>query len=213
MLPTLQVEYQIFSQGFHLVAGVDEAGRGCWAGPVVAGAVILPPPDQADIFEPLHRVRDSKLLTAQQRADCEKSIRAVAVACGVGQAEAEEIDRWGIVPATRAAMQRAIAALWPQPEALLIDALALPDLGLAQTVLNQADRRCLSVACASIIAKVARDRLMLELDRAYPGYAFAQHKGYGTPQHRAALDRLGPSPIHRRSFAPVRRWLNMPVGD
>lgn len=212
MLPTLHVEYQIFSQGFRLVAGVDEAGRGCWAGPVVAGAVILPP-DQSDLLEHLHSVRDSKLLTAPQRSDCEKSIRAVAIACGIGSAEAEEIDRWGIVPATRAAMQRAIAALFPQPDALLLDALALPDLGLAQTVLIKADRLCLSVACASIIAKVARDRLMTKLNQVYPGYAFAQHKGYGTPQHRAALNRFGPSPIHRCSFAPIRRLIDVPVGD
>ncbi len=190
---------------------MDEAGRGCWAGPVVAAAVILPP-GRADLPEQLHGVRDSKLLTARQRTDWAMSIHAIAVAIGVGVAEVDEIDRLGIVPATREAMRRATAALHPAAEALILDALALPEVKLPQVSLVRADRLCLSVAAASIIAKVTRDRLMTELDRDYPGYAFARHKGYGTPQHRAALDRCGPSPIHRHTFAPIRTLISTSSG-
>lgn len=209
MNPTLQVEHQLQDRGYRLIAGVDEAGRGCWAGPVVAGAVILPL-DQAELVELLDGVRDSKLLTAEQRARCDMAIRAVAVSVGIGIVGSEEIDRYGIVPATRAAMRQAVAALSPGPDALILDAMLLPESALAQTSLVKADQLSLSVAAASIIAKVARDRLMADLDLVYPGYAFARHKGYGTPQHRAALTHLGPSPIHRWTFAPIRELLSKP---
>ncbi len=186
------------------MAGLDEAGRGAWAGPVVAAAVILPP-EPARLRRHLAGVRDSKALTPAEREALFPEILRVALAVGVGMAGPEEIDAMGIVPATRRAMERALEALGVAPEALIVDALSLP-IPLPQRVLVQADARCLSVAAASIVAKVTRDRWMVEMDRVYPGYGFAGHKGYGTPAHRRALQEHGPSPIHRRSFAPVRSF-------
>jgi len=181
---------------------VDEAGRGCWAGPVFAAAVILPPAPAA--WEALAGVRDSKRLSARQREAQFVHIAATALAVGVGRAEAAEIDALGIVPATRLAMRRALAQLAPPAEALVIDALRLPEVALPQQAFPYADARSLSVAAAGIVAKVSRDRWMREcaaLD--FPGYGFAQHKGYGTPQHREALEMLGVCPLHRRTFRPV----------
>jgi ribonuclease HII len=189
-------------QGHSCVAGLDEAGRGAWAGPVVAAAVILPRDAMRRLA--LRGVRDSKLLTPHQRQALLPMIHQAALAIGVGGASHAEIDSFGIVPATRLAMQRAIEALPLAPDALLIDALRLPAVPLPQRVLFHADRLCLSVAAASVVAKVTRDRLMAELDTQYPGYGFAQHKGYGTAVHQRALAGLGVSAIHRLTFEPVR---------
>ncbi|MGD8464705.1 MAG: ribonuclease HII [Anaerolineae bacterium] len=201
--PTLTLETRLWATGHQRVAGLDEAGRGAWAGPVVAAAVILPA-NGPGILQHLAGVRDSKMLTALQRERLLEVIQGHAVALGVGVVPPEEIDRLGIVPATRQAMGLALRALSPPASYLLIDHLALPDISVPQHSLPKGDRQVLSIAAASIVAKVSRDRLMVELEAKYPGYGFAQHKGYGTPQHRSALADLGPSRIHRMSFAPLR---------
>jgi len=200
--PDMRQERSLIRQGYALVAGVDEAGRGAWAGPVVAAAVILP--RLAERRSALRGVRDSKLLSPAQRQALFEPIRQHALAVGVGMASHAEIDELGIVPATRLAMMQAVQSLAPAPTALVIDAVRLPELLLPQRVLFHADTLCLSVAAASIIAKVTRDRLMVDLDGQYPGYAFARHKGYGTALHRLALAQLGPSVVHRLTFEPVR---------
>ncbi len=199
--PDMRQECALIRQGHALVAGIDEAGRGAWAGPVVAAAVILPGRAMRQVA--LRGVRDSKLLTPTQREALFPTVQELALAVGVGMASHEEIDTLGIVPATRLAMRRAVKQLEPSPDALLIDALKLPDVPLPQRVMFHADTHCLSVAAASIIAKVTRDHLMMELDTQYAGYGFAQHKGYGTQIHQQALAQLGPSAIHRMTFEPV----------
>jgi len=210
LIPTLAFEHTYWSRHLARVAGVDEAGRGAWAGPVVAGAVILPRVRhikewwRQDALRDLAHARDSKLLSPAQRERLVEPIRAAALAHATGLATREEIDALGIVPATRLAMQRAIQALDAAPDALLIDALRLPALALPQKAIIHGDQIALSIACASILAKVTRDRLMVELDARVPGYSFAQHKGYGTAAHRAALETLGVSFEHRVSFAPIR---------
>ncbi len=201
-IPTLRFERAFWARELSHVAGLDEVGRGAWAGPVVAGAVILPRVGKD--WRLLSKVRDSKLLSPRQRQALCEPIRAVALAYAIGMATREEIDRIGIVPATKLAMQRAIAALSIAPDALLIDALELSDLALPQAGIIRGDQQSLSIACASILAKVSRDQMMVELDAELPGYAFARHKGYGTAVHRAALEKLGVSREHRTSFAPVR---------
>jgi len=179
---------------------------------VVAAAVILPL-DRADLTVALAGVNDSKQLTPRHREALFDVIHQVALAVGVGGAGPGEIDRDGLLPATRAAMQRAVAMLHPQPEALLIDAVKLQTLiPLPQHALNYGDSLSLSIAAASIIAKVSRDRAMLALDARYPGYHFARHKGYGTHAHQAALQRLGVSEIHRQSYAPIRASLQSTLG-
>jgi len=183
------------------VAGLDEAGRGAWAGPVYAAAVILP-----QSLMDLDGVRDSKELTSRQRDDIIPRILDVAVAVGVGHAESQEIDARGIVPATRLAMCRALDALSVAAQALVIDYLRLPEIPLPQHAFPYADAHSLAVAAAGIIAKVKRDRWMMDVaECTYAGYDFARHKGYGTRQHREALAKLGVTPIHRRSFRPVAR--------
>ena len=201
--PGLEQENALLSCGYRLIAGVDEAGRGAWAGPVYAAAVILPL-ERADLTAALDGVADSKQLSPRRRETLLLVIRAVALGVGVGTASAAEIDSLGIVPATRLAMQRAIDALCPLADALILDHIRLPAVPLPQRSLPKADQRCLTVAAASIVAKVSRDRWMIELDCRYPGYGLARHKGYGTAAHRAALARLGPSPLHRISWAPFR---------
>lgn len=200
--PDLSHEQSWWAQGYSRVAGLDEAGRGSWAGPVSAAVVVLPP--DAAIAQLLAPVRDSKLLTPLARERCYDLIVQHAVGYGVGLVAAEEIDRIGILPATRRAMHLALDALAQSPDALLIDALRLPQIPLPQEPLIKGDRFCLSIAAASILAKVTRDRWMVALDEALPGYRFARHKGYGTRAHAAALRALGSSPQHRHSFAPVR---------
>ena len=206
-IPDLSEEYALRAVGHGRVAGLDEAGRGAWAGPVCAAAVVLPL-DHHDLPTLLDGVRDSKLLSAPQREALLPVIRDVAVAVGLGWGEPAEVDLWGVVPATRLAMSRAVAELGDLVDALLVDYLDLPGLDLPQHALPKADARCLSVAAASIVAKVERDRLMIALDEDYPGYGFAQHKGYGTQQHRDALAKLGTSSIHRVSWRPMRERLS-----
>jgi ribonuclease HII len=200
-MPSFIEEELLAAQGYRLIAGVDEVGRGALAGPVVAAAVILP----LGLDEPwLDEVRDSKLLNSEQRRLFFGYIQKVAVAIGIGATANDLIDKKGIVSATRLAMKQAIEQLSPKPESLLIDYLSLPEVSLPQKGITDGDNLCLSIACASIIAKVARDRLMAAFDRVYTGYGLAQNKGYGTEEHLASLFRLGPCPIHRRSFSPVR---------
>jgi ribonuclease HII len=201
--PDLRQERRLWAAGCLRVAGLDEAGRGAWAGPVAAAAVILPP--SRGLARLLKGVRDSKQMTPLQREMWAERIVALAAAHGVGLVGPEEIDRIGILPATRLAMRRAVEGLSPSPDHLLIDHLRLPDLGLPQTPLTHGDALVLSIAAASVLAKVHRDQVMTALDAQFPGYAFAQHKGYGTQGHQDALARLGPSPIHRRSYAPIQR--------
>jgi ribonuclease HII len=201
--PGLDQEQALRDRGYCLVAGLDEAGRGAWAGPVYACAVVLPL-GRPDLREALNGVADSKQLSPQRRETLLETIYRVALAVGVGSATAGEIDALGIVTATRTAMARATQALALAPEALLLDHITLPGVALPQRSLPKADQHCLTVAAASIVAKVSRDRWMVELHQQYPGYGFAQHKGYGTVAHRTALAQLGPSPYHRMSWAPLQ---------
>jgi ribonuclease HII len=200
-MPSFIEEEQLAAQGYRLIAGVDEAGRGALAGPVVAAAVILPGNVEAAWFK---GVRDSKLIAPAKREILFHHICEVAVSVGVGVAPHSIVDSRGVVRATRVAMKQAIERLSPSPESLLIDYLRLPEVRLPQKGIVHGDNLCFSIACASIIAKVTRDRIMVEFDRHFPGYGMARHKGYGTRQHVACLLRLGACPIHRRSFRPVR---------
>ena len=182
------------------VCGVDEVGRGPWAGPVVAAAVILDRGWDAD------GVDDSKRLTAAARTRLRREIEAHAEV-GTGQASVYEIDRMNILNAALLAMRRAVAALARVPECALVDGNRLPDLPCPATAVTRGDARSVSIAAASIVAKVERDRLMAGLAVDFPGYGWERNAGYGTPEHTAALERLGVSPHHRRSFAPVARRL------
>jgi len=195
--PSFVEERALEAEGYRYIAGVDEVGRGALAGPVVAAAVMLPRNMDAPW---LGLVRDSKQLSPARRELLFPHIRAVAIAIGIGSVSPEIVDAQGIVQATRLAMKQAIDQLTPPPETLLIDYMYLPEVRLPQKGLIAGDSRCFSIACASIIAKVTRDRLMVELNETYPGYGLAQHKGYGTREHFACLYHLGPSTIHRRSF-------------
>lgn len=200
--PDFAVEAQLWAQGVRCVAGVDEAGRGALAGPVVAAAVVITPGDPASIWA---EVRDSKLLTATQRQSLAPRIQEQALAWGVGVVDAATIDALGIAAATRLAMQQALAALALTPDHLLIDWVRLPQTPLPQTVQPKADRTMVSVAAASILAKVHRDQLMQSYDECFPVYHFGAHKGYGVAAHLHALAAHGPCAIHRRSFAPLAR--------
>jgi ribonuclease HII len=200
-MPSFIEEERLAAQGYRLIAGVDEVGRGALAGPVVAAAVILPNNIKAAWFD---EVRDSKLLTPAKRERLYLQVREVAVAVGIGEAPHSIVDSQGVVRATRIAMKQAIEQLSPSPESLLIDYLHLPEINLPQKGIVHGDNLSFSIACASIIAKVARDRIMVEFDRDFPGYGMARHKGYGTRQHVSCLLRLGACAIHRRSFRPVR---------
>lgn len=183
------------------LAGVDEAGRGPLAGPVTAAAVILAPGTHID------GLTDSKLLSAASRAELEQEIQARALAWCVGRAEVEEIDRLNILQATFLAMRRAVAGLSLAPEFVVVDGNRCPQLDYPVEPVVGGDRLVACISAASILAKEARDRELCELDRRYPGYGFAKHKGYGTAEHLDALRRLGPSPIHRRSFRPVKELI------
>lgn len=200
VLCSAELELALHREGYVRVAGLDEAGRGCLFGPVYAAAVIL----AAD--RRIAGLADSKTLPAERRESLATEIRAAAVAWAVASATAEEIDRVNIREASRLAMARAAAALDPAPDYLLIDALTV-DLPLPQQALIKGDARVEAIAAASILAKTARDARLRELDLEFPGYGFAKHKGYGTGEHLAALDRLGVTTQHRRSFAPVRERL------
>ena len=199
--PTLALEFRLIESSGGPVCGVDEAGRGPWAGPVSAGAVILNPDDLPAGID------DSKALTHARREALEIEIKARALAWGVGFASVEEIDQLNILHATGLAMRRAIEALAIPPAAALVDGNYGFKLPCAIQTVVKGDSLSLSIAAASILAKTARDRLMVELDETYPGYGFAGHKGYNAPIHAAALQALGPCPAHRRSWAPIRALL------
>ena len=194
----LSFERQAGSRGFRLVAGVDEAGRGPLAGPVVAAAVILPDGLYLD------GVNDSKKLSPDRRERLFDVIMEQALSVGVGFGPPELIDRINILQATRHAMREAVSLLTPQPDLILIDGISTIESPIPQKTIKKGDSLSLSIAAASIIAKVTRDRLMQELDRVHPGYGFAGHKGYGSASHMDAIRRLGPSPVHRLSFGGVR---------
>lgn len=186
---------------YKLIAGVDEVGRGPLAGPVVAAAVILDP------ARPIDGLADSKAISEQRRNDLAVLIRERAIAWAVGRAEIEEIDTINILQASLLAMRRAVLALQPQPEFALIDGNRCPSLPCPAEAIIKGDATVAIIGAASILAKVSRDQEMVELDQEYPGYGFARHKGYPTRTHLAALAKLGISPIHRRSFGPVKKYL------
>ncbi|MCP4359701.1 MAG: ribonuclease HII [Chloroflexi bacterium] len=189
------------------IAGLDEAGRGALAGPVVAAAVILPLNNPKALAQ-LAAVNDSKQLSPITRSALSAHITQYALAYGIGLATADCIDEIGIIAATKQAMCAAVAQLSPAAEYLLVDGrICLTTLNLPQQAIIRGDAQSVSIAAASILAKVTRDQFMIELDGRYPTYGFAQHKGYGTPQHLAALQNSGPCPLHRRSFAPLRQTL------
>ena len=192
-----KTETDLRAQGYARVAGVDEAGRGPLAGPGVAAAVILPPRCR------LPGLADSKTLRPEHRTRLSELIRRRAVAFGVGVVDSHTIDELNIRRATLIAMRQSISRLVPPPEVVLVDGLEVPASCLPAHALVDGDARCACIAAASILAKVTRDRLMEELEVRYPGYGFAQHKGYGTEEHLTQLRALGPCPEHRRSFAPV----------
>jgi ribonuclease HII len=194
-------ESAAWRRGITRLAGVDEAGRGPLAGPVVAAAVVLPPGAR------IAGVDDSKRLPPEERRRLFEMIRERAVGVGVAVVDHVTIDRINILEATRLAMGRALAALGVEPELVLTDFVAVPGLSCPQRNLVDGDRRSASVAAASIVAKVTRDRIMEEADREFPLYGFGRHKGYATPEHREALERHGPCPLHRRTFAGI--WNQM----
>lgn len=197
--PTLDFEKAQWQQGCQTVAGLDEAGRGALAGPLYAAAVVLPF-DDPDLEKELLGVRDSKQMTPFAREKMAPIIRSVAVDFAVVFVEAVEIDSLGMAKAGRLVFQRAISALKQPPTYLLIDYFKLPEVKISQTSLVKGDQRCLSIACASVLAKQARDLYMLEVSAEYPGYHFAENKGYGSPEHLRAIDKLGLCPMHRHSF-------------
>ena len=196
--PTLKRERALWAAGCRLVAGVDEVGRGPLAGPVVAAAVILSPDTR-----PIRGLRDSKLLSARQRELAAQEVRRHALAWAISAASAREIDRINIRRATALAMRRALARLSLLPDRVLIDGTPLPELGQAHDALVDGDAHCQSIAAASVLAKVVRDRLMLLLARRYPLFGWEENKGYATETHLAAIDRAGPCRHHRVSFMPV----------
>lgn len=198
LLKMYAYEHEAWARGHEIVAGVDEAGRGPLAGPVSVAAVILP----HDLCLP--KLNDSKKLSAKVREELFDEIQEKAIAVGTALIDAQTIDRVNIYQATINGMYEAIFSLQPEPQEVLIDAVPLENLPMASQSIIKGDAKSASIAAASIIAKVTRDRLMDEYDKIYPEYGFAQHKGYGTAQHIEALKKYGPCPIHRRSFEPVR---------
>ena len=199
----LALEQSFWDRGLELLAGVDEAGRGPLAGPVLAAAVILPE------GVAIEGVDDSKRLSPALREELAAEICARAICYGIGAASSREIDRLNILRATHLAMQRAVQRLSVTPQHLFVDGLPVPALGEGHTAIVEGDRRVHSIACASILAKVTRDRLMRRLAARYPGYGWEQNAGYGTAEHRAAIQRLGLTPHHRRSFAPAQLSLEL----
>lgn len=203
--PTLIEEKLLLARGFRRIAGVDEAGRGPLAGPVVGAAVILPLEENVAWY---HLSRDSKQLSAAQRERYYEIITTRALATGVGVVSCENIDQVGIAEASRQAMHIAVENLSVRPDFLLLDYFSLPSQEMPQKGIVKGDAKCLSIAAASIVAKVTRDRLMDGYDGEFPGYGFTRHKGYGTKEHLIALANLGPCRIHRRSFSPVQNCLS-----
>lgn len=193
----LAYEKELYTQGIQLIAGVDEVGRGPLAGPVVAAAVILPKACK------IPGLNDSKKIPKSKHKEIYEAVLQNAIAIGIGVKDNHVIDQVNIYEATKLAMMEAIGQLDPQPQHLLIDAMKL-DLPISQTSIIKGDANSLSIAAASIVAKVTRDQMMEEFDREYPGYDFAQNAGYGTAKHLAGLDKLGVTPIHRHSFEPIK---------
>lgn len=191
----MRLEREAQAEGFTRVAGVDEAGRGPLAGPIVAAAVVL--------LHPVPGVNDSKQLTHEQRERLFAELHNVGHAIGKAIVSAEEIDHWGIQSANYAAMTRAVKQVEPMPDFLLVDGFSIPGCHVPHRRVVKGDQRSQSIAAASIVAKVVRDRIMVEIDRRHPGYGFARNKGYATGDHLVAIERLGPCPVHRRSFAPI----------
>jgi ribonuclease HII len=200
-LPGMIDEQVLYAGGFEYIAGVDEAGRGALAGPVVAAAVILP---KNLAYYIQNGVRDSKKLNHARREVLFELIKSTAIGVGIGIMPHHVIDEINILNATRRAMRQALDRLSRVPDYVLVDGMPIPRLKIAQKGIIKGDCTCISIASASIIAKVTRDRMMQDMDIAYPGYGFGKHKGYGTRQHLLCLSRLGPTPVHRYSFAPVR---------
>ena len=198
--PSFKEENLLREQGYRFIAGVDEAGRGSLMGPVVAAAVILPEVIKARWRS---KVRDSKQLTHDEREYLFGYIEEVSISVGTGQTTNEVIDEVGIAKATRLAMVAAIAQLKTEPQYILIDYFNLPETALPNRGVEDGDSLCFSIACASLIAKVTRDRMVMTMDEQYPGYGFAEHKGYSTSKHLECLRLKGPCPLHRRSFTPV----------
>ena len=199
-VPHYKEEAALLAKGYSLVAGLDEVGRGPIAGPVVAGAVILP---QHPRQPWMRKIRDSKALTRLQREELAPLIESEALGAQIGVSTAEEIDRIGIVEATHKAMERALHSLPLMPQYLLLDAFPLPDVPLPQTAIVKGDAHCLSIAAASIVAKVARDRMMDDAHEQYSNYGFSKNKGYATAEHLRAIEMHGPCPIHRMTFSPM----------
>jgi ribonuclease HII len=201
-MPTLRYEKRAYKNGANIVAGIDEAGRGPLAGPVVAAAAILP-------REYRHRVlNDSKQLSPEQREELYAELTDnPEVYWAVGESSVEIIEQYNILRATERAMAVALSGLTVQPDHVLVDGHRCRAILSPQTAIVGGDAKSFSIAAASVIAKVTRDRLLIELDRQYPEYGFAVHKGYGTPEHLAAIEKYGPCPIHRRTFAPIRNAL------
>ncbi len=201
MRPTFSEERKFLAEGFRFTAGVDEVGRGCLAGPVVACAVIIPCNIRPDW---LKLVRDSKLCTENRREKLFVSIQETAIAVGTGMVDNHEIDALGVGNASKLAMKRAIDELNPPADSILVDFFKLPDIKLPQKGIVDGDALCNSIACASIIAKVTRDHMMMELDAQFPGYGLANHKGYGTKEHWKAIEEKGLSSLHRLSFCHLK---------
>lgn len=195
-----EFENKAYSAGFKYIAGIDEVGRGPLAGPVVAAAVILP----SDFS--LYEVNDSKQLSATKRDELFDKIKDNALAIGIGMMDQDVIDSVNIYEATKLAMKEAVSQLKVTPDCLLIDAMAL-DLAIPQEKIIKGDARSISIACASIIAKVTRDKMMEDFDNVYPGYGFAKNAGYGTKEHLEGLDKNGVTPIHRKTFAPIKNMI------
>lgn len=206
-------ERNYYKMGCRVIFGIDEAGRGPWAGPVAAGAVALPL-NQSNLNKQLAGVRDSKDMTPNQREGLVDTIKETALAWGVGHSTAREIDELGIVPATKTAMQRALASALEdsdlEPDCLFLDYMLWPERrDIPQVSIVSGDKHSLSIACASVLAKVWRDTFMLELDAEFPHYGFASHKGYGTKAHREALEKYGPTDFHRKYYKPIQMLLNV----
>ncbi|HEY98151.1 MAG TPA: ribonuclease HII [Dehalococcoidia bacterium] len=202
--PSFSEEKALHARGYHFIAGVDEVGRGALMGPVVAAAVILPENPKGRWR---NRVRDSKQLSPTVRESLYEYITEKAVATAIGVITPEQIDSVGIARATRLAMKAAVEQLIPEPQYLLIDYFKIAEVTIPQKGITFGDSICFSIACASIIAKVYRDKIVSAMDEIYPGYEFSRHKGYGTREHLTHLQRQGPCPEHRRSFGPVKEAL------
>jgi len=200
-------ERQLWERGYRQVAGIDEVGRGCLCGPVLAAAVVFPGP----VLIP--GLDDSKRLTAKERERLVPLIYQLANSVTLGAASSHEIDRLNILQATRLAMKRAVSRLQPQPDALLIDAVVLPSISTLQRNLVRGDQLSASISAASVIAKVVRDRLMRQYHQVHPGYGIDRNKGYPTSEHKAAIRSLGLTPCHRRTFQGVKEWVCPPSGQ